>query len=146
MAYSYVVTSQPASTVLQSCTGHFTSVDQLNLIIAKPSAIEITLVTPNGLQNVLQFNIYGSVSVLQLIRVQVLGGVQWYNSLNTSFQGEPLDWMFVSTDAFSFFILYYDQQTGEIVTKATGSVMVAHNENCLQVFILFTLVPHWPQG
>ena len=72
MSQSYVVSAHPPTTVQGSSTGHFTSAESLNLVVVKASHIEVMLVTPQGLQPALNFNVYGRIAVATLFRVQVL--------------------------------------------------------------------------
>ncbi|CAN6454566.1 unnamed protein product [Victoria cruziana] len=48
--WNYVVTAHKPTNVIHSCVGNFTSPQELNLIIAKCTRIEIHLLTPQGLQ------------------------------------------------------------------------------------------------
>lgn len=52
-------------------SGNFTSSDDLNLIIAKNSRLEIYVVTPEGLRPVKEVGIYGRIAVLELYRPPV---------------------------------------------------------------------------
>jgi len=51
--------------------GNFTSKDDLNLLIAKNTRLEIYLVTPEGLRPVKEIGIYGRIEVLHLYRPEV---------------------------------------------------------------------------
>ena len=53
------------------CLGNFTSPDDLNLILAKNTRLEIYMVTPEGLRPVKEVGIYGRISVLELFRPAV---------------------------------------------------------------------------
>ncbi len=57
--------------VLFSSSGNFTSPNDLNLIIAKNTRLEIYLVTPEGLRPVKEIGIYGKISVMELFRPPV---------------------------------------------------------------------------
>jgi len=52
--------------------GNFTSKDDLNLIVAKNSRLEIYLVTPEGLQPIQEVGIYGKIAVMKLFRPAVI--------------------------------------------------------------------------
>ena len=54
-----------------SSLGNFTSPNDLNLIVAKNTRMEIFDVTPEGLRAVKEINIYGRISVLELFRPPV---------------------------------------------------------------------------
>jgi len=51
--------------------GNFTSKDDLNLLIAKNTRLEIYVVTPEGLRPVKEIGIYGRIEVMHLYRPQV---------------------------------------------------------------------------
>ena len=51
--------------------GNFTSNDDLNLIIAKNTRLEIYVVTPEGLRPIKEVGIYGRIAVLELFRPPV---------------------------------------------------------------------------
>ena len=52
-------------------SGNFVSPDDLNLIIAKNTNIEIYMVTAEGLRPVKEISIYGRITVLELFRPPV---------------------------------------------------------------------------
>jgi len=52
-------------------SGNFVSPDDLNLIIAKNTNIEIYMVTAEGLRPVKEISIYGRIAVLELFRPPV---------------------------------------------------------------------------
>lgn len=52
-------------------TGNFTSPNDLNLIVAKNTRLEIYLVTPEGLRPMKEVGLYGKVAVMKLFRPQV---------------------------------------------------------------------------
>ena len=54
-----------------SFTGNFTSTDDLNLIIAKNTRLEIYVVTPEGLRPIKEIGIYGRIAVMELFRPPV---------------------------------------------------------------------------
>ena len=58
--------------------GNFTSKNDLNLLIAKNTRLEIYRVTPEGLRPVKEIGIYGRIAVLQLYRPPVCFAVQKY--------------------------------------------------------------------
>ena len=57
--------------VLFVLLGNFTSKDDLNLLIAKNTRLEIYVVTPEGLRPVKEIGIYGRIEVLHLYRPEV---------------------------------------------------------------------------
>ncbi|KAI7751098.1 LOW QUALITY PROTEIN: hypothetical protein M8C21_020503 [Ambrosia artemisiifolia] len=69
--YNYVVTAHKPTNVTHSCVGNFTGPQELNLIIAKCTRIEIHLLTPQGLQPMLDVPIYGRIATLELFRSHV---------------------------------------------------------------------------
>lgn len=51
--------------------GNFTSKDDLNILIAKNTRLEMYVVTPEGLRPVKEIGIYGRIEVLHLYRPPV---------------------------------------------------------------------------
>lgn len=68
MAFNYVVTASRASAINQSLTGNFTSPEDINLITAKLSRIEISKITPDGLKPMQEVGVYGRIEALKLFR------------------------------------------------------------------------------
>lgn len=52
-------------------TGHFTSAEDLNLLIAKNTRLEIYVVTAEGLRPVKEVGMYGKIAVMELFRPKV---------------------------------------------------------------------------
>ncbi|CAH3044667.1 unnamed protein product [Porites lobata] len=106
MAHNYVVTAHKPTAVNAAVVGNFTAADDLNLIIAKNTRLEIHVVTPEGLRPHLDIGIYGRISVMELFRPA----------------NEPQDLLFILTARYRVFILSYKPETGDIVTRACGDV------------------------
>ncbi|XP_067655980.1 DNA damage-binding protein 1-like isoform X1 [Haliotis asinina] len=108
MAYNYVVTAHKPTSVNACVTGNFTSPDDLNLIIAKNTRMELYVVTPEGLRPVKEVGIYGKIAVMELFRPP----------------GETKDLLFVLTARYHAMILECQQEgdTLEIITRAHGNV------------------------
>ncbi|KAI4365220.1 hypothetical protein MLD38_021226 [Melastoma candidum] len=104
--WNYVVTAHKPTNVTHSCVGNLTSPHELNLIIAKCTRIEIHLLTPQGLQPMLDVPIYGRISTLELFRPH----------------GEAQDFLFIATERYKFCVLQWDAETSELVTRAMGDV------------------------
>ncbi|XVF45973.1 hypothetical protein PTKIN_Ptkin02bG0250700 [Pterospermum kingtungense] len=104
--WNYVVTAHKPTNVTHSCVGNFTSPQELNLIIAKCTRIEIHLLTPQGLQPMLDVPIYGRIATLELFRPH----------------GEAQDFLFIATERYKFCVLQWDAETSELVTRAMGDV------------------------
>ncbi|KAG6496539.1 hypothetical protein ZIOFF_044406 [Zingiber officinale] len=104
--WNYVVTAHKPTNVTHSCVGNFTSPQELNLIIAKCTRIEIHLLTAHGLQPMLDVPIYGRIATLELFRPH----------------GEPQDFLFISTERYKFCVLQWDPDTSELITRAMGDV------------------------
>ncbi|KAI3495498.1 hypothetical protein L1887_37839 [Cichorium endivia] len=105
-AYNYVVTAHKPTNVTHSCVGNFTGSQQLNLIIAKCTRIEIHLLTPQGLQPMLDVPIYGRIATLELFRPC----------------GETQDLLFIVTERYKFCVLQWDAEENEVITRAMGDV------------------------
>lgn len=54
-----------------SLAGHFTSAEDLNLLIAKNTRLEIYVVTAEGLRPVKEVGMYGKTAVMELFRPKV---------------------------------------------------------------------------
>ncbi|ESO97964.1 hypothetical protein LOTGIDRAFT_209160 [Lottia gigantea] len=108
MAYNYVVTAHKPTAVNACVTGNFTSPNDLNLIIAKNTRMEIYVVTPEGLRPIKEVGINGRIAVMQLFRPP----------------GESKDQLFLLTARYNAMILEWHQEGDvmEIITKAHGNV------------------------
>ncbi|KAK9268180.1 hypothetical protein L1049_010622 [Liquidambar formosana] len=104
--WNYVVTAHKPTNVTHSCVGNFTSPQELNLIVAKCTRIEIHLLTPQGLQPMLDVPIYGRIATLELFRPH----------------GEAQDFLFIATERYKFCVLQWDAEISELVTRAMGDV------------------------
>ncbi|KAK8960477.1 DNA damage-binding protein 1a [Platanthera guangdongensis] len=104
--WNYVVTAHKPTAVSHSCVGNFTSPHELNLIIAKCTRIEIHLLTPHGLQPMLDVPIYGRIATLELFRPH----------------GESQDLLFIATERYKFCVLQWDGEASELITRAMGDV------------------------
>ena len=54
VTYNYVVTAQKPTAVTHAIRGRFTSKDELNLIVAKGTLLELSKITEEGLQPILE--------------------------------------------------------------------------------------------
>ncbi|KAK5837630.1 DNA damage-binding protein 1a [Gossypium arboreum] len=104
--WNYVVTAHKPTNVTHSCVGNFTSPQELNLIVAKCTRIEIHLLTAQGLQPMLDVPIYGRIATLELFRPH----------------GEAQDFLFIATERYKFCVLQWDSETSELITRAMGDV------------------------
>ncbi|KAM6943141.1 DNA damage-binding protein 1 [Xenentodon cancila] len=108
MSYNYVVTAQKPTAVNACITGHFTSAEDLNLLIAKNTRLEIYVVTAEGLRPVKEVGMYGRIAVMELFRPK----------------GESKDLLFILTSKYNACILEYKQngESIDIITRAHGNV------------------------
>ncbi|KAK9989840.1 hypothetical protein SO802_030079, partial [Lithocarpus litseifolius] len=72
----------------------------------KCTRIEIHLLTPQGLQPMLDVPIYGRIATLELFRPH----------------GEAQDFLFIATERYKFCVLQWDAETSELITRAMGDV------------------------
>jgi DNA damage-binding protein 1 len=100
-SWNYVVTAHKPTSVTHSCVGNFTSPQELNLIVAKCTRIEIHLLTPQGLQPMLDVPIYGRIATLELFRPH----------------GEAQDFLFIATERYKFCVLQWDPESSELITR-----------------------------
>ncbi|PKU29273.1 hypothetical protein llap_20423 [Limosa lapponica baueri] len=91
--------------------GHFTSAEDLNLLIAKNTRLEIYVVTAEGLRPVKEVGMYGKTAVMELFRPK----------------GESKDLLFILTAKYNACILEYKQNGDsiDIITRAHGNVQVS---------------------
>ncbi|XP_076310101.1 LOW QUALITY PROTEIN: DNA damage-binding protein pic [Tachypleus tridentatus] len=108
MSYIYAVTAHKPTAVTACATGNFTSPDDLNLILAKNTRLEIYNVTPEGLRPVKEVGIYGKITIMKFFRPP----------------GEKKDLLFLLTYKYNAAILECigSGDTIEIITKAHGNV------------------------
>nr|XP_020647984.1 DNA damage-binding protein 1 isoform X3 [Pogona vitticeps] len=108
MSCNYVVTAQKPTAVNSCVTGHFTSAEDLNLLIAKNTRLEIYVVTAEGLRPVKEVGMYGKIAVMELFRPK----------------GESKDLLFILTAKYNACILEYKQngESIDIITRAHGNV------------------------
>ncbi|CAH2078400.1 unnamed protein product [Thlaspi arvense] len=99
--WNYVVTAHKPTCVSHSCVGNFTSPQELNLIVAKCTRIEIHLLTPQGLQMMLDVPLYGRIATLELFRPH----------------GETQDLLFIATERYKFCVLQWDSESSELITR-----------------------------
>lgn len=104
--WNYVVTAHKPTNVTRSAVGNFTSPTELNLIIAKCTRIEIHLLTPQGLQPLMDVPIYGRIATMELFKPPM----------------ETQELLFISTERYKFCVLQFDMASGEIITRSTGDV------------------------
>ncbi|XP_014678579.1 PREDICTED: DNA damage-binding protein 1-like [Priapulus caudatus] len=108
MAHTYVVTAHKPTAVNACCTGNFTGLDDLNLIVARNTRMEVYLVAPEGLRPLKEVDIRGRIAVMQLFRPP----------------NEKKDLLFILTARYSAMILEWEQHGSdmEIITRAHGNV------------------------
>ncbi|KAK1309389.1 DNA damage-binding protein 1 [Acorus calamus] len=104
--WNYVVTAHKPTAVTHSCVGNFTGPHELNLIISKCTRIEIYLLTPQGLQPMLDVPIYGRIFAMELFRPH----------------DETQDFLFIATERYKFCIIQWDVKTSDLVTRAMGDI------------------------
>lgn len=110
MAFNYIVTANRASAVNQSLTGNFTGPDDINLITAKLSRIEISKITPEGLKPIQEVGVYGRIEALKLFRPP----------------GHQKDLLFMLTHKYHVAILESvpgnQPDTYDIITRRSGNI------------------------
>jgi len=106
--YNYVVTAQKPTAVTHAIRGRFTSKDELNLIVAKGTLLELSKITEEGLQPILEIPLYGRVAALELYTPPSGNNGQ--------------DLLFILTERYDVCVLRYDTATGTIRTHSSGNV------------------------
>lgn len=66
--YNYVVTAHKPSRVSHTAVGNFLGPDSRNLLVARVNNIQVYTITPEGLSSTLVLPIYGTISVMHLMR------------------------------------------------------------------------------
>ena len=104
--YMYVVTAQCPTATNVAITSNFTGTNDLNLILAKNSKIEIHVISPEGLRHYMDLSINGCVTCMQSFRPK----------------GEEQDVVFVLTHRYHVFIIQYNPDTKELITRTYGDI------------------------
>lgn len=104
--FNYCVTAHKPTAVIASVVGNFTGPNDVNLIIAKSTQIEVHKLTPHGLELVMDLPIFGRVSCIELFRPK----------------SKLQDNLFVLVEKYKICILECDTTTGEPITRAHGDV------------------------
>lgn len=102
----YSTTANKPTAVTHSLVGNFTGPDDLNLITAKTTQIEIHSIGEEGLTPLLDVGIYGRIECIRIFRPS----------------NEDQDLIFLTTERKMFSILWYDKKNGQIVTRANGDI------------------------
>lgn len=106
MAFHYVARSQKPTAVTSAVTAAFTGPDDLNLIVAKTTALEILRVTPDGLEAVLDVDLNAEITTVDVYHPHAGGS----------------DWLLLATARAQFSVLAFDPATGTLQTKAQGNL------------------------
>ncbi|CAI5964736.1 unnamed protein product, partial [Closterium sp. NIES-64] len=104
--WNYVVTAHKPTAVTHSLVGSFTGTHDMNLIVGKSTRMEIYLLTPQGLQPLVDVPLYGRIATMELFRPP----------------GELKDLLFICTERYKFCVLEYDALSRELITRANGDV------------------------
>ncbi|CAI5489016.1 unnamed protein product [Closterium sp. Naga37s-1] len=104
--WNYVVTAHKPTAVTHSLVGSFTGTHDMNLIVGKSTRMEIYLLTPQGLQPLVDVPLYGRIATMELFRPP----------------GELKDLLFICTERYKFCVLEYDAHSRELITRANGDV------------------------
>mmetsp|Transcript_5262 Transcript_5262/g.15983 ORF Transcript_5262/g.15983 Transcript_5262/m.15983 type:complete len:1099 (+) Transcript_5262:49-3345(+) len=102
--FYYTASCHRPTIVTHSIKAAFTDGDDINLIVAKVTTLEIYRVAPEGLQPVLDSDVYGRIAVMLSFRLP----------------GESKDLLFVCTEANRYFILEFEGD--RLITRAYGDV------------------------
>ncbi|EFJ48849.1 UV-damaged DNA binding complex subunit 1 protein, partial [Volvox carteri f. nagariensis] len=104
--FNYVVTAHKPTAVTHAVVASFTGPNDVNLITACSTRLEIRTLGPQGLSAVLDVPIYGNISALQVFRPRDLHA----------------DLLFILTEKYKFCVLQYDAAKGQLLTRANGDV------------------------
>ena len=106
MACNYVVTAHPPTAVSHSLVGRLTGQNDLNLVVALGTRIEIFRLLSEGLSPVCTVNIFGRISTMELLRMP----------------GDREDSVVFTTERRQLCLLGWDGETCEIVTRSNGLI------------------------
>lgn len=93
--------------VTHSAVGRFTSNEEMDLIVAKCTRLEVYRLSPSGLKPMLDVPIYGRIATMRLCGGRERGT-----------KGR----LFITTERYGFTALSYDEATEELKTEAFGDV------------------------
>ena len=131
MSYNYLVTAHKATLVTAAITGSFTGPDDLNLIQAKGSNLVISLVTAEGLRPILDVDVFGRITSIQLFRPEVSITIEIplfkHAEIFSTVQTEAQDFLFLLTARYHIAILSFDSITRDVVTRGYGDIKVRHS-------------------
>ena len=116
--FNYVVTAQRPTAVTSSVVGCFTGKKQRNLIVAKCTRLEVYLLAPEGLQLVLDVDVYGRIAAMGLFSPPNRKMV--HKGTGTENTGKQM--LYILTEHYKLSVVKYDEDTGELVTVAKGTV------------------------
>jgi DNA damage-binding protein 1 len=106
MSFNYIVTAHKATAVTITLAGSFTGPDDLNLLQARGSTLAVSQVTPEGLKPVINIDVFGRISAMQLFRPK----------------NEKQDLLFLLTARYHVAILSFDSIQNDVITRAYGDV------------------------
>lgn len=69
--YQYVVTAHKPTSVTHALTGNFVSKDELSLVVAKCTRLEIYQMGVEGLKPLIDVGMYGRIAIMELFRPPV---------------------------------------------------------------------------
>ncbi|CAK9300497.1 unnamed protein product [Gordionus sp. m RMFG-2023] len=124
MSTSYIVSNHKSTAVNNCVAGSFTGPNDLNLILAKSSILEIYLVTPEGLKLLKEFPINGKIVSLQLFRSITNASAKRSHSQNSSSDTQK-EFLFLLTHKYNVCILECNRDQNDVIqisTKAYGNV------------------------
>uniref|UniRef100_A0A2P2I8S4 DNA damage-binding protein 1 n=1 Tax=Hirondellea gigas TaxID=1518452 RepID=A0A2P2I8S4_9CRUS len=120
--FNYVVSAHKATAVQACATGHLTSREDLNLVVARNNLLELHVVTPEGLKLLKEINIYGRIACMNLFTPRK----------SCSLGDTPKDLIFLLTDRYNVMILECraDDDDINIITLAHGNVADMSGKDC----------------
>lgn len=110
MSYNYIVTANRATAVSCCVTGNFTGPNDINLITAKLSRLEISKVMPDGLKFIKEVGVYGRIEIIKLFRPP----------------GQDKDLLFILTNKYNVAVLECvagpHPDNMNIITRKSGNI------------------------
>ena len=107
-SYAYVVSAQKPTCTTHAFVGNFTAPDDVNLIVARSTRLEIHKLTEEGLDTMFSVDIYGRIATMNLFKPK----------------GASTHSIFLSTEKYVFCVLEFNAERQELVSVAKGSARV----------------------
>ncbi len=129
MAYHYVTSSQPPTSVTHAVVCNFTGADEKTLIIGKSTRLEAHRIEGGELAPIFDVAVYGRIATIDVLSaaedVRERLSLELEPVYFRSFQSTKPDKLFILTERHQFFVLSFDPETQDLLTEAYGDARVS---------------------